>query len=81
MPGNEWATMDTVLPEKDLHVKGSIIKGADHKFVFWMFNPPTISPCRVRCGLCRRGMDGYGHCPNCFPTEESVRVVESRRQP
>lgn len=60
--------MDTVLPEKDLHVQGTIRKGSvGNKLVFWMFNPPLVKECRVRCGICKQGMDGHRSCPNCYP--------------
>jgi hypothetical protein len=63
--GAEWATMDTVGTERDLHVKGTRLRGGG-KIDFWMFDPPVVKPCRVRCGICKQGMDGYAHCPRCF---------------
>ena len=38
MAGSEWATMDTVLPEADLHVRGTI-PGPEGKLTFWMMQP------------------------------------------
>jgi|TARA_R100001530_G_scaffold75540_1_gene53047 hypothetical protein len=66
---NQWATMDTVLPEKDLHVQGTRLRGGG-TMDFWMFNPPLVKPCRVRCGMCKRGMDGYRSCPHCYPDKQ-----------
>lgn len=67
--GTEWATIDTVLPEKDLHVKGTMRKGGD-KFAFMMFNPEIPQDrdkCQVRCGMCHQPMDGFKSCPTCYP--------------
>jgi len=36
--GNEFATMDTVLPEKDLHVSGTV-QGPGGKLTFWLTVP------------------------------------------
>ena len=36
VPGAQWATMDTVLPGKDLHISGSLRKGTKGNIVFWM---------------------------------------------
>jgi len=63
--GNRWATMDTVLPDKVVHVQGTS-HGPGGSVTFWMFNPQR-KRCRIRCGICRRGMDGYRHCPYCYP--------------
>ena len=66
---NEWATMDTVLPEKDLHVKGTMRKPGG-RYSFMMYNPEIPQDrdnCRVRCGMCKRPMDGCRSCPNCYP--------------
>ena len=66
----EYATMDTITGEKDLHVKGTLRKAG--KYSFHMFNPPTVRACRVRWGACKRGMDGFEHCPVCYPQEVSI---------
>jgi len=69
--GNEWATMDTVFPEKQSITRGTMPKGSvGAKVAFMMFNPPIreeMDPCKVRCGICLRGMDGFKSCPNCYP--------------
>ena len=36
--GNKWATMDTVLPERDEHVRGTI-RGPGGKLTFWLSQP------------------------------------------
>ena len=35
--GNQYATIDTVLPEKNLHVRGTINRGGN--FEIWMTTP------------------------------------------
>lgn len=40
--GAQWATMDTVLPDKALHTQGSLRKGYGDGFVFWFgASPPA----------------------------------------
>lgn len=69
--GNEWATTENELPYvPDLHVSGTV-KRPD-SITFWRFNPPYGKPCRIRCGICHKPMDGYRHCPNCFPNKQEV---------
>ncbi len=64
---NEYATLDTVSPEADLHIKGTIPR-AGGKLEFWMFNPPYgKGAVKMRCGICKGDMSGFRHCPNCFP--------------
>ena len=36
--GNQWATMDTVLPDRDLHVAGTVL-GPGGKLTFWLTAP------------------------------------------
>ena len=36
--GNEWATIDTISPEKITHIKGTIEK-VGGKLVFWLSQP------------------------------------------
>lgn len=69
----EWATMDTISPERDLHVQGTRLRG-DGGIDFWMFNPPAVKVCRIRCGICKQGMDGYQSCPNCYPEREKCKT-------
>jgi len=70
--GHQWATMDTITGEKDLHVKGTMRKSkkGEPVYAFHMFNPDIPQDrdqCRVRCGMCRHPMDGFKSCPNCYP--------------
>jgi len=37
MSGNEWATIDTISPEKDLHIGGTIKRGNSTEF--WLTRP------------------------------------------
>jgi hypothetical protein len=37
--GTQLATMDTVLPDADVHTKGTIRKGSYGDIVFWMSTP------------------------------------------
>lgn len=66
--GNQWATMDTVLPEKMIRHNGTI-PGQGGKITFWMFNPPYYEEKPViRCGICKEIMPYEAkHCPNCYP--------------
>ena len=76
MPGTEWATFDAATghtEEKDLHVRGTRLRqvGTD----FWMFNPDVPQDgkaCRIRCGICKQGMDGFKSCPDCFPWRQEA---------
>ncbi len=34
---NRWATMDTVLPEKDLHISGTVLR--PNGLTFWLTAP------------------------------------------
>jgi hypothetical protein len=75
MAGTEWATMDTVeWGLKDLHVKGTRLRGGAG-MDFWMFNPDVPQDgkaCRIRCGICKQGMDGFKSCPDCFPWRQEA---------
>ena len=71
MPGTEWATFEHSTgwtEEKNLHTSGTRIRG-DGKFDIFLFNPSYDGKvkCVWRCGICKDSMDGYKHCPNCFP--------------
>ena len=39
--GTEYATIDTILPEKDLHVRGTIPRGGG-RLEFWMTTPRPV---------------------------------------
>lgn len=43
--GNQWATMESVLPDKDLHVSGTV-PGPGGRTTFWLTTPRprNISP-------------------------------------
>ena len=74
MMGTEWATMDTILPEKDLHIKGTCRK-AGGRIDFWLYNPPhqrekAEGEFPIFCGICKGQMNGYKHCPHCYPERE-----------
>ncbi len=64
----EYATMDTVLPLKDLHVQGTTV-GPNGKVTFWFYNPQLNPVTRCRCGICRRPMAGR-HCKHCYPNKK-----------
>jgi len=71
MSGTSWATFDEATgytEEKNLHIGGTIQRPNGTEF--WMFNPPYGKPCRIRCGICKNPMDGYRHCPYCYPEKE-----------
>ena len=65
--GTRYATMDTVLPEKAVHVQGTA-RGPGGRFIFHLFNPP-FHKTRMVCGICKRDMSGYRHCPYCYSEE------------
>jgi len=69
--GQSYATKDNdpYDGERGLHIQGTRDRG--NKIDFWMFNPP-ISHCRIRCGICKRCMNGYRHCPYCYPEKEAL---------
>ena len=68
--GNQYATLDTVLPEKDLHHQGTI-PGPGGALTFWLYNPPMVKPgVQMRCGICKGDMSGFDSCPRCFGHRE-----------
>jgi hypothetical protein len=70
--GAQYATMDTVLPDRNIHHNGTSTHGTQGAVTFWMYNPPYAHPRGVvpkngvRCGICKSNMTGYDHCPGCF---------------
>ncbi len=67
--GSQYASLDTVLPEKDLHVQGTTLREGG-RLTFWLFNPPGRPPVLLRCGICKGDMSGHDSCPSCFSYRE-----------
>jgi len=63
--GNQFATLDTVLPESQIHHQGTYQRGGSLEF--WLFNPPKVKKSvGLRCGVCKTAMSGLKHCPRCY---------------
>ncbi len=64
--GNQYATLDTVLPESNIHHQGTI-PGPGGRLTFWMYNPSKVKVgVGLRCGVCKTNMTGLKHCPRCY---------------